>query len=119
MLSHCSKSVVMSRWSSSAEAPSAAVRTIRPCPAGFTSSMMRRRRRRSLSPRRLEMPKAELLGTSTAKRPGRDTSWVNRAPLAPMGFLVTWHKMVWPALSTSSIRGWAPLGLPPSMSSRS
>ena len=63
------------------------------------------------------MPNALELGTSTAKRPGSDTSWVRRAPLAPIGFLVTWHRMVCPALSTSSIRGcWE---VPPSMSSRS
>ena len=107
MAFHCSSSVSTSRWSSSAETPSAAVRTIIPWPGGFTSSMMRRRRRRSLSPSRLEMPKALLLGTSTAKRPGRETSCVRRAPLAPIGFLVTWHRIVCPALSTSSIRGCA------------
>jgi hypothetical protein len=104
MAFHCSSRVSTSRCSSSADTPSAAVRTIMPCPAGFTSSMMRRRRRRSVSPRRLEIPKALELGTSTAKRPGSETSWVSRAPLAPMGFLVTWHRMVCPALSTSSIR---------------
>ena len=117
MTFHWSSSEVTSRWSSSAETPSAAVRTIIPCPAGFTSSMMRRRRRRSLSPRRLEIPNALELGTSTAKRPGSDTSWVSRAPLAPMGFLVTWHRIVWPALSTSSMRGCDEV--PPSMSSLS
>ena len=117
MAFHCSSREVTSRWSSSAETPSAAVRTIMPWPAGFTSSMIRRSRRRSLSPRRLEIPKALELGTSTAKRPGSETSWVSRAPLAPMGFLVTWHRMAWPALSTSSMRGcW---DAPPSMSSRS
>ena len=112
MAFHCSSSVSTSRWSSSAETPSAAVRTIMPWPAGLTSSMMRRRRRRSLSPSRLEMPKALLLGTSTAKRPGRETSWVRRAPLAPIGFLVTWHRIVCPALRTSSIRGLGPRGSP-------
>ena len=117
MVFHCSSREVTSRWSSSAETPSAAVRTIMPWPAGFTSSMIRRSRRRSVSPSRLEIPKALELGTSTAKRPGRDTSWVRRAPLAPIGFLVTWHKMVCPALSTSSIRGWE--DAPPSMSSLS
>ena len=52
------------------------------------------------------MPKAVLLGTRTTNRPGMETSWVSRAPLAPMGFLVTWHRMVWPGLSSCSIRGW-------------
>jgi len=66
---------------------------------------MRRRRRRSLSLRRFEIPNAEELGTSTAKRPGRETSWVRRAPLAPIGFFVTWHKMTWPGRSTCSMRG--------------
>ena len=89
-----------------------------PWPAGLTSSMMRRSRRRSVSPRRLEMPNALEFGTRTAKRPGSETSWVRRAPLAPIGFFVTWHRMVWPALSTSSIRGCCDEA-PPSMSSRS
>ena len=31
---------------------------------------------------------------STTKRPGSDTSWVRRAPLWAMGFLVTWQMMV-------------------------
>ena len=44
------------------------------------------------------MPKALELGTRTAKRPGSETSWVRRAPLAPIGFLVTWHRIVWPGL---------------------
>ena len=35
-----------------------------------------------------------LLGMSTTKRPGSDTSWVRRAPLAPIGFLVTWQTIV-------------------------
>ena len=68
-----------------------------------------------MSPSRFEIPNALEFGTRTAKRPGSETSWVSRAPLAPMGFLVTWHRMVWPALSTSSIRGcWVD---PPSTSS--
>ena len=35
-------------------------------------------------------------GTMTTKRPGSDTSWVRRAPLAPIGFFVTWHRIIWP-----------------------
>ena len=50
------------------------------------------------------MPKVAELGTSTAKRPGSETSWVRRAPLAPMGFLVTWQMIVWPGRSISSMR---------------
>ena len=34
-----------------------------------------------------------LLGMSTTNRPGSDTSWVRRAPLGPIGFLVTWQRM--------------------------
>jgi hypothetical protein len=56
----------------------------------------------------LEIPKAVELGTSTTNRPGSDTSWVRRAPLAPMGFLVTWHRMVWPALRTAARSGAGP-----------
>ena len=44
-------------------------------------------------------------GISTTNRPGRDTSWVSRAPLAPIGFFVTWQMMVWRALSICSMRG--------------
>ncbi len=51
------------------------------------------------------MPKAEEFGTMTTKRPGSDTSWVRRAPLAPMGFFVTWHRITWPGRSISSMRG--------------
>ena len=50
-----------------------------------------------------------LLGTSTTNRPGSETSWVSRAPLAPMGFLVTWQRMVWRAFRICSIRRSAAL----------
>ena len=46
----------------------------------------------------------------TTKRPGSDTSWVSRAPLAPIGFFVTWHRMVCPARSICSMRGHLPAG---------
>ncbi len=72
------------------------MRTIRPWPAGRISSTIRLRRRRSGSSRRLEIPNADELGTITTKRPGRETSWVSRAPFAPMGFFVTWHTIIWP-----------------------
>ncbi len=55
----------------------------------------------------------------TTNRPGRETSWVSRAPLAPMGFFVTWHKMVWPARSICSIRGDPPPPPPPVVSTSS
>jgi hypothetical protein len=32
---------------------------------------------------------------STTNRPGSETSWVRRAPLWAIGFLVTWQRMVW------------------------
>ena len=57
------------------------------------------------------MPYVSLSGMSTTKRPGRDTSWVRRAPLVPIGFLVTWQMMLWPVRSNCSIR--ASLAAPP------
>ena len=84
---------------------SAAVRTMTPCSLGFTRSKILRRRLRSDSGSRLEIPYVELLGTRTTKRPGSDTSWVRRAPLWAIGFLVTWARMVWRDLRTCSIRG--------------
>ena len=41
---------------------------------------------------------------STTNRPGSDTSWVSRAPLAPIGFFVTWHTIDWRTLRICSIR---------------
>ena len=40
---------------------------------------------------------------STTNRPGSDTSWVRRAPFAPIGFFVTWQMIVCLALSICSI----------------
>ena len=117
MAAHWATSRSTSWRSSSWLAPSAAVRTMRPWPFGRTSSTIRRSRLRSLSSSRLEMPKAEEFGTMTTKRPGSETSWVSRAPLAPIGFFVTWQKMVWPGRSICSIRGDALLAV--STSSRS
>ena len=37
-----------------------------------------------------KIPYVVLLGISTTNLPGSDTSWVSRAPLAPIGFFVTW-----------------------------
>ncbi len=42
---------------------------------------------------------------STTKRPGRETSCVRRAPLAPIGFFVTWQMIVCLALRICSILG--------------
>ena len=53
---------------------------------------------------------------STTKRPGSDTSWVRRAPLAPIGFLVTWQMIDCRAFRISSMRALLP---PPSTSSGS
>ncbi len=97
-----------SRRSSSAETPSAAVRTMSPWPVGRISSVILRSLRRSVSPRRFEIPNALEFGTRTTKRPGMETSWVSRAPLAPIGFFVTWQTIVWPALSICSIRSPEP-----------
>ena len=49
---------------------------------------------------------------STTNRPGSDTSWVRRAPLAPIGFLVTWQTMICLALSICSMRGRSAAALP-------
>ena len=45
-----------------------------------------------------------LPGMSTTNRPGSDTSWLRRAPLVPIGFLVTWHTIVWPTFNSCSMR---------------
>ena len=95
----------MSARSSSSVACSAAVRTMRPCCAGLTRSRMPRRRLRTSSGRRLEMPYVLEFGISTTKRPGSETSWVSRAPLAPIGFFVTWQTISWRARRMSSMRG--------------
>ncbi len=71
-------------------APSAAVRTITPCPSGRTFFMMVFRRVRSSSGRRRLMPDTLAFGTKTRKRPGMEICAVRRAPLPPMGSLVTW-----------------------------
>ncbi len=63
------------------------------------------------------MPNAVELGTMTTNRPGSDTSWVRRAPLAPIGFLVTWHKITCPGRSISSIRAEALLAVSTSSTS--
>ena len=54
------------------------------------------------------MPYVFELGISTTNRPGRETSWVRRAPLAPIGFLVTWLMISCLALSICSMRRLPP-----------
>ena len=100
---------------------SAAVRMIRPWPSGLTRSRIDRRRLRSESGSRFDIPKPDELGTRTTNRPASDTSWVRRAPFSPMGFLVTWHRIDCLGRSRSSIRGLAlsPSALPDSISSGS
>ena len=53
---------------------------------------------------------------STTNRPGIDTSWVRRAPLWAIGFLVTWQTMICLGLSICSMRRLLPFS---SMSSAS
>ena len=99
----------MSRSSSSSVAPSAAVRTIRPASPGRKRSSTRRRRLRSSSGRRFEMPYVcGWPGTITTNRPARLTSCVSRAPLCPIGFFVTCTMIAWPLRSTRSMRGRSP-----------
>ena len=87
---HCAFRLRMSRSSSSSVAPSAAVRTMRPASSGRSLSRIRRRRLRSSSGSRFEMPYVcGWFGTMTTNRPARLTSCVRRAPLWPIGFFVT------------------------------
>ena len=67
---------------------------------------MRRRRLRSSSGRRFEMPYVcGWPGTITTNRPARLTSCVRRAPLCAIGFLVTCTMIDWPLRSIRSMRG--------------
>ncbi len=88
---------------SSAEAPSAAVRTI--TPPFFTSSplTMSRSLIRSASSSRRETPRPSPLGTKTTKRPGSEISVVRRAPFDFIGSLTAWTRTSWPRLSRSWI----------------
>ena len=54
------------------------------------------------------MPYVFEFGINTTNRPGSDTSWVSRAPFAPIGFLVTWLMIIWRARRMSSIRAFLP-----------
>ena len=94
--------------SCSSVAPSAAVRTITPCPAGTTCFKMRFRRPRSVSGSLREIPVIDPPGTSTRWRPARVIWLVRRAPLWPMGSLVTCTTTVSPLLRASSMRRGLP-----------
>ena len=54
------------------------------------------------------MPYVLEFGISTTKRPGSETSCVSRAPLAPIGFFVTWQTISWRARRMSSMRAPSP-----------
>ena len=80
----------MSRSMSSAEAPSAAVRTMMP-PVGISMRLtMSLRRLRSSSSRRRDTPSPSPYGTNTTKRPGSEISVVSRAPFVFIGSLTAW-----------------------------
>ena len=94
--------------SSSSEAPSAAVRTMTPASAGMTSRSSFLRRARSVSGSLREIPVTPPAGTYTRKRPASEICDVTRAPLWPMGSLVTCTITVSPGLSASSMRRGLP-----------
>ena len=87
---------------SSAEAPSAAVRTITPPSLGAISLRIPLRRLRSSSSSRRETPSPSPCGTKTTKRPGSEISVVSRAPFVFIGSLTAWTTIVWPRW----IRSW-------------
>ena len=92
----------------SSEAPSAAVRTITPCSAGFTFFRIVLSFFRSSSGSRRLMPERFWLGANTRNRPGREIWAVRRAPLPPIGSFVTCTMTAWPDFSTCSMRGALP-----------
>ena len=83
---------------SSADAPSAAVRTMTPPFFGAIALRMSRRRMRSSSSSRRETPRPSPLGTKTTKRPGSEISVVSRAPFDFIGSLTAWTRISWSAL---------------------
>ena len=89
---------------SSAEAPSAAVRTITPPCLGAISLTMSRRRLRSSSSSRRETPRPSPCGTKTTKRPGSEISVVSRAPFVFIGSLTACTSTCSPRLIRSVIR---------------
>ena len=88
---------------SSADAPSAAVRTM--IPPSFASSplMISFRRARSASSSRRETPSPSPCGTKTRKRPGSEISVVSRAPFVFIGSLTAWTMICWPRAIRSVI----------------
>ena len=81
---------------SSAEAPSAAVRTMTPPLAGTMSLRMSFSRWRSASSSRRETPSPSPFGTYTRKRPGSEISVVSRAPFVFIGSFTAWTRMCCP-----------------------
>ena len=107
MRSHWRTKLSRSLVIASSEAPSAAVRMITPMSFGatFDTMFLRRERSRSLSLRLTPVMPPD--GTSTRKRPARVTCEVSRAPLCPIGSLVTCTSTGSPDLNASSMRrGW-------------
>ena len=102
--SHCLLNRSTSARSSSSEAPSAAVRTMTPAESGTIVLRMALSRARSVSGSLREMPVIWPSGTKTRYRPGSEICEVRRAPLWPIGSLVTWTRTVSPEDSAFSIR---------------
>ena len=93
---------IRSRSMSSADAPSAAVRTMIPPPFGSRFFRISLRRTRSASSSRRETPLPSPFGTYTRNRPGSEISVVSLAPFDFIGSLTAWTRMVCPRL----IRSW-------------
>jgi len=107
MSSHARTRRATSSRNCSSLAPSAAVRTITPADSGTISLSSFFRRARSDSGSFREMPVIAPEGTSTRWRPASVIWLVRRAPLWPIGSLVTWTSTVSPLWSACSIRrGW-------------
>ena len=97
---------------SSAEAPSAAVRTMIPPSFGSSALMISFSRVRSASSSRRETPSPSPCGTSTRKRPGSEISVVSRAPFVFIGSLTACTMICWPRAIRSVI--FLPCRLPSS-----
>ena len=107
MRSHWCTSVSRSLTIASSEAPSAAVRMITPISFGAIFETMPLRRLRSRSDSLRLTPVMPPEGTNTRKRPASVTCEVRRAPLWPIGSLVTCTSTGSPDLNASSMRrGW-------------
>ena len=108
MRSHWRTRLSRSLTIASSLAPSAAVRIITPMSFGaiFETMPLRRERSRSLSLRLTPVMPPD--GTSTRKRPASVTCEVRRAPLWPIGSLVTCTSTGSPDLNASSMRRGCP-----------